>query len=134
MKGFDIEEEKNLIKQAIQEHFEAERRGDIEATMKFYSDEALCLVPNGSIIEGIQPMRELVEEVLKSLVSSKHEIIHVGVSKSGDLGYAVAKFQIVTEGPEGHVEDIGKFHSTMKKIDDEWKCVVLSWNSDIPLE
>ena len=130
----DIEAEKKLIKQAIQENFEAEKRGDVEASLKFYSDDVLCLGPNVPITEGIQPMRGLVEEVLKSFVSSKHEIIHVGVSKSGDLGYAIAKYQMVTEGPEGHIEEIGKFHSTMKKIDDAWKCVVLSWNSDKPLE
>ena len=134
MKGVDIKAEKNLIKQAIQENFEAENRGDVEATLKFYSDEVVCLFPNMPIMEGIQPLRGIVEEAFKSFVSNKGEIIHVGVSKSGDLGYVIGKYRMVTEGQEGHIEDIGKVHYTMKKISDEWKCVAISYNSDKPLE
>ena len=135
MKDVELETEKKLIRQAILAEVEAEKNRDVEGHMKFIHGDFIGIGPNIPIIRGKEPYREAVVEFLKTFVSiDKFDIIDVGLSESCDLGYAVGTVQWTYEGPAGRVTESAKWHRTMKKLDDEWKCVVLSWNSDTPLE
>lgn len=75
-------------------------------------------------------MRDAVDEAFKLLVLYEYEVTHIDVSDSGDMGYVVANYRMVLDGPDGRIEDIGKYHSTFKKKDEEWKFVVQSWNNN----
>lgn len=130
MNNAEREAEKAAIKQALLDNFEAENNRDIEGVLKCYHDDLICLPPGMPTREGIPFMRDATEEVVKSLVSTEHVVTHVGVSDSGDMGYAVANYRMVLDGPDGKIEDIGKFHCTMEKVDGQWKYKVLSWNNN----
>ncbi len=58
-----------------------------------------------------------------------------GVSESRDLGYVAGTYQYSQSNAAGQkvVVDRGKYLEVMRKIDDgTWKCVAVSWNSDLP--
>lgn len=125
----NLEHEKERIRQIIQAEVDAENRHDLEASVKSIHRDFIMLDPNAPIVKGFEHYRERVSEALKAIVSiDEFEILYVGVSSSGDMGYAVGTVKWTAEGPDGRVVESGKWHRTLVKVGGEWKLVVLSWN------
>ena len=122
--------EKDALKQLLIDTFEAENERDLEKYVSFFQDELISLPPGMPIVEGKQFVHDSVEEALKTMVLSEHKLLHVDVSDSGDMGYVVATYRMVFDGPDGQFEDTGKFLSTFKKYNGEWKFAVQCWNND----
>jgi len=60
----------------------------------------------------------------------------VEVAKSGELGYIYGTYQDSVQDPKGGppVRDTGKLVEIWKRQPDgEWKCIVDTYNSDLPL-
>jgi len=130
MKIVDKEAEKAAIRQLLIDTFKAENDGDLEKYLTFFHEDLVSLPPGMSITTGKKFVHDGVEEAMKTLELSEHEVTHVEVSDSGDLGYVVATYRMVFDGPDGRLEDVGKFHSSFKKVDGEWKFKVQCWNND----
>jgi len=132
-KMVNIDEEKKEIEQLYKAIIEAEDRKDMEGFLKFMSDDVLIQSPNVPEIQGKKEVREFARDALRARVSTKGGLRKIEVSSSGDMAFVSGYYLTTTKGPEGPIEDEGKFLGVYKKIDGEWKCVAVSFSSDKPL-
>jgi uncharacterized protein (TIGR02246 family) len=108
-----------------------------QAWASYYSDDAVVLPPNDKLAGSKEAILKPISEMLKTPgVSVTWHQTKVEVAKSGDLAYAYGTYDTSMDGPKGKpITDHGKLVEVWKKqADGGWKCVVDTWNSDLPAE
>lgn len=114
----------------------AAARNDLDATLAFYGDGAVVLPGNAAIATDAKAIREIWAGMLgpNSVVSWK--VTKAEVAKSGELGYVYGTYELTIKDPKGGpaVHDVGKLVEIWKKQPDgKWKCIVDTYNSDLPV-
>ncbi len=107
----------------------------VDAWVAFYSDDAVILPPNDAAATSKDSIRKTVGGLLGLPgLSVKWQATKVEVARSGDIAYASGTYELGFKGPKGKpVADHGKYVEVWKKQPDGgWKCVVDTWNSDLP--
>ena len=122
------------LRDVTQRYVEAFNRGDLDAAVEFYTDDATFLHPHAEIVSGKQAIKEFFEagRVFLGLKRLNFEILESGCD--GNLAYERGIMQIDIE-PEGGqaLVDKGKYLVVMKRQSDgSWKVAVDIWNSDLP--
>jgi len=110
-------------------------KNDLEGTVAFYSDDAVLLAPNAPIATDKRSIRESWAGLLGPNTSISWKVSKVEVAKSGELGYVYGTYQLAIKDPKGGpiFNDTGKLVEVWKKqADGGWKCIVDTYNSDIP--
>ena len=114
----------------------AAAKNDVDASIAFYADDAVLLPPNAPIIQGKKAIRDLWAAMLGPNTSLSWKASKVEVAKSGDLAYLYGTYQDSVRDPKGGppVNDNGKILEVWKKqADGKWKCIVDTYNSDLPI-
>jgi ketosteroid isomerase-like protein len=109
---------------------------DAYAWVAFYSDDAVILPPNEKIATDKEAIRKSVSGLLSLPgLSLKWQPTKVEVSKSGDLGYLYGVYSLTANDDKGKlITDAGKILEIWKKQSNgAWKCIVDTWNSDMPV-
>jgi len=130
MSGFNVEAEKNKIKNFVEEVVEAENKGDVEASLAFYDKNVYALASGMKLMKGHNDLRGLYQEILKNMVSNENKIIDIKFSEGGDMCYLVASYHMVTRSPEGNVDEVGKYLAVLRKKAGRWKMEAMSYNAD----
>ncbi len=121
---FDIEAEKKEILRNMEELEAAENRKDIEGIMELATDD-LVIISRSGRYEGKEELRELLERLFQTYISSKHVPLRVEVSSSCDMawlhGYDITK----RVRDEGIIETGGDYLVTFRKVDGTWKQVAV---------
>jgi len=107
-----------------------------DAWLAFYAADATVLPPNEAIPASRDALRKSIEGLLTlPNLSISWEPAKVEVAKSGELGYLYGAYDLSFTDPKGGVvKDHGKNVEIWKKqADGGWKCIVDTWNSDLPL-
>jgi ketosteroid isomerase-like protein len=124
MTTVDIEAEKKEILRNIEELESAENRKDIERILELATDDLVIMSRSGRY-EGKEELRELLERLFQTYISSKHVPLRVEVSPSGDMawlhGYDITK----RKRDEGIVETGGDYLVTFRKVEGKWKQVAV---------
>ena len=123
--------------QALDEQWSATAaRNDLEGTVAFYSDDAVLLPPNAPIIvKDPKSIRDSWAGLLGPNTSVSWKVSKVEVAKSGEIGYLYGTYQLSIKNPKGGpaINDTGKLLEVWKKQSDgKWKCIVDTYNSDLP--
>lgn len=109
----------------------AAARNDLDATMSFYADGAVVLPGNSPIVTDAKAIRKLWAEMLAPGNAVSWKVTKAEVAKSGELGYVYGTYELTTKDPKEH--DKGKLVEIWKKQSDgNWKCIVDTYNSDLP--
>ncbi|MFZ0339840.1 MAG: DUF4440 domain-containing protein [Terracidiphilus sp.] len=111
-------------------------RNDLDGTVAFYTDNAVLLPPNAPIATDKKSIRESWAGLLGPHTSVSWRWSKVEVSQSGELGYIYGtyKLAIVASTRSGPLSDTGKFLEVWKKQPNgKWKCIVDTYNSDLPV-
>lgn len=114
----------------------AAARNDLAATVAFYADDAVLLPPNAPIARDQKAIRESWAALLGPHTAVSWKASKAEVARSGELGYLYGTYQLsITDAKGGPpVRDIGKLVEIWKKQPDgEWKCIVDTYNSDLPV-
>jgi len=111
-------------------------KNDLEGTLAFYAEDAVVLPGNAPIATEKKAIRELWAGMLgpNSVVSWK--VTRAEVAKSGELGYLYGTYELTIKDAKGGpgVHDTGKLVEIWKKQSDgKWKCIVDTYNSDLPV-
>ncbi len=109
----------------------------VDAWMAFYADDAVVLPPNEKMATDKDGIRKSVGELLGLPgLSLRWEPTNVEVARSGDLAYLYGAYVLTFNDAKGKpVTDHGKNVEIWKKQGDgHWKCIVDTWNSDLPTE
>ena len=115
--------------------FTAVAAKDSNAVASFYADDAHLLPANAPRADGREAIRSswasfLATPGLQLTGASNTKV----VSEAGDLVIDVGTYSMRWLDAKGkEMGDTGKFVTTYKKMNGEWKIVVDTWNSDIPL-
>jgi uncharacterized protein (TIGR02246 family) len=127
--------------QALDEQWSATAaRNDLEGTVAFYADDAVLLPPYAPIATDRKSIREswaglLGPNTTVSWKVSKIEVSKIEVANSGELGYLYGTYSLSIQDPRGGppARDTGKLVEIWKKqADGKWKCIVDTYNSDLP--
>jgi ketosteroid isomerase-like protein len=109
---------------------------NIDSWDAFYADNAVLLPPNQPIANDKAAIRRSIAGLLTlpGLSLTWHPT-RVEVAKSSDLGYLYGSYQMSMNDDKGQpVHDTGKILEIWKRQPDgKWKCIVDTWNSDLPL-
>jgi len=108
---------------------------DADAWVAFYADGAAVLPPNAKLITGKPAIRKAIGEFLGLPgLSLTWQPTKAEVSKSGDLAYLYGAYSMTSKNEKGDpMTDVGKLVEVWKKQPDgSWKCIVDTWNSDVP--
>ena len=111
-------------------------KNDVDGTVAFYSDDAVLLPPNAAIATDKKSIRESWAGLLGPNTAVSWKVTKVEVAKSGELGYLYGTYALSIKDPKGGpaIEDKGKILEIWKKqADGKWKCIVDTYNSDVPL-
>jgi uncharacterized protein (TIGR02246 family) len=122
------------IRDVTRRFAEAFNRGDLDAAVEFYTDDATFLHPNVEIVSGKQAIKEFFEAGRAFLGLKTLDFKILESDYDGNLAYERGIIQIYME-PEGGqpLVDKGKYLVVMKRgADGLWKVAVDIWNSDLP--
>ena len=114
----------------------AAARNDLEATLSFYSDDAVVLPGNAPIAADKRAIREVWAGMLGPGTAVSWKVTRAEVAKSGELGYLYGAYELTMKDAKGdpRVEDKGKLVEIWRKQPDgKWKCIVDTYNSDLPV-
>jgi ketosteroid isomerase-like protein len=123
------------IREADEKWAKAAGAHDLDATVSFYSDDAVLLPPNSPILTDKKSIREGWVPLVGPDAAINWNVTKVDVARSGELGYIYGTYTLAMKGANGKVDnDKGKMIEVWKKqVDGKWKCVADIFNSDLPL-
>ena len=111
-------------------------KNDLAGTVAFYSDDAVLLPPNAPIATDHKSIRESWAALLGPNTAVSWKVSKAEVAKSGELGYLYGTYELSIKDPKGGppVHDTGILVEIWKKqADGKWKCIVGTYNSDLPI-
>ena len=114
----------------------AAAKNDLEATLSFYADDAVVLPGNAPIATDKKAIREIWAGMLGPGTAVSWKVTKAEVAKSGELGYVYGTYELTMKDPKGGPpeQDKGKLVEIWKKqADGKWKCIVDTYNSDLPM-
>jgi len=110
-------------------------RNDLDGTVAFYADNAVLLAPNAPMATDRKSIRESWAGLLGPGTAVSWKVSKVEVANSGELGYLYGTYSLSIQDSKGGppVRDTGKIVEIWKKqADGKWKCIVDTYNSDLP--
>lgn len=132
----DISKEEEAIRNLSDQWNNAIREKNNGTIMNMFSEEAVFMLYGMPIVEGKEAIKKLQESwlsdtaVLHSTLEFKNEVTEV--SSSGDFAYIRATQRLKHNTPDGPVEEVSKWITIWKKMDGEWKAIVVVGNQDNP--
>jgi uncharacterized protein (TIGR02246 family) len=114
----------------------AAAKNDLEATLSFYADDAVVLPGNAPIAGDKKAIREVWAGMLGPGAAVAWKVTKAEVAKSGELGYLYGTYELTMKDSKGGPpeQDKGKLVEIWRKQPDgKWKCIVDTYNSDLPL-
>jgi ketosteroid isomerase-like protein len=114
----------------------AAARRDVAATVAFYADDAVLLPANAPIARDAKSIRESWAGLLVPGAKVSWKVTKAEVAKSGELGYLYGTYELSMKDPKGGaaILDAGKIVEIWRKqADGTWKCIVDTYNSDLPV-
>lgn len=107
---------------------------DAGIVLDIYAPDASFLAPNAPPAIGHAQIRQQWENVLAMPnVRLDLQRTSVRVAESGDLANEVGTYQFSFDGPDGRVQDEGKYSVVLRDIDGQWKVATDIFNSSKPL-
>lgn len=132
----DIEAEKQAIKEMVKMGFETEKKKDVDAVMnlEYFTDDVIVHGSNMPQIQGLEAVRNFYTEFFKILISIEGGSTETFISESGDMAWDYGWNHAVYKGPDGPIDEKGKYLQVLKKINGKWKCVSVCFTSDAPIK
>jgi len=131
MKEIDLETEKELVAQVIDEWLEGWSRKDVDVILRYVSDDFVLHLPlpNWSSIIGREELKDYVMEYYNKRPRGPvtHGESKIDVSASGDLAYEIGTHDhvVIEESGSTHVAPWNHL-IVLKKIKGQWKIIAIS--------
>ncbi len=105
----------------------------LDATVAFYSEDAVMLAPNEPIHTTRKAIRAAWVPFCDPSTSIAWKATKVEVAKSGDVAYIYGTYKLMVKEGGKFTSDKGKFVEIWKyQKEGSWKCAVDMFNSDLP--
>ncbi len=123
------------IKAVADAYVKAVMAGDAKAIAALYTEDAVELPPNQTMIKGRSAIEQYYQKEFSSGTKmSAFSVTHIQTEAAGDLGYDVGTYQqtMTPAGGEKPVSDTGKYVVITKRAGSAWKVAYAIYNSDQP--
>ncbi len=125
----NAESDTQAIEAAMRRYVSATNRGDIDALVALYTEDAVLLPPERGPIEG----RNAIAEFWRQGTDEDLAIATIRVDVHGDMGYLVGRYVLPATSTEP--ADSGKYLVCLRRQPDGgWKVVADIWNSSVSPE
>jgi uncharacterized protein (TIGR02246 family) len=125
--------EEQAIREIIGQWLDAAARKDTTAIANFYAENGSFLPPNGPRLQGRDAIRGAWAGLLNMPgVSLTFAATEIGIAAAGDMAYDIGTYNLGLDGPEGRIEDEGKYVVVWTKVGNEWKAYADIFNSNKP--
>jgi uncharacterized protein (TIGR02246 family) len=115
---------RQAIEAAVTRYVAASNRGDADALMELYAEDAVLLPPDHEPITG----REAIGEFWRQGTDQGLEVSTLRVDTDGKLGYLVGRYRLPATADEP--ADSGKYVMCLQhQRDGSWKLTADIWNS-----
>ncbi len=115
---------RQAIEAAVTRYVAASNRGDADALMELYAEDAVLLPPDHEPIQG----REAIREFWRQGTDQGLEVSTLRVDTDGKLGYLVGRYKL--PATEDEPADSGKYVMCLQRqVDGSWKLTADIWNS-----
>jgi len=121
------------IKASIEAYMQAVRSEDSAATAALYTENAVLMPPNESMIQGRAAIQTWEEA---GPITTEFNLTVEEIDGRGDLAFVRGTYSItvVLEGAPEPIQDTGKYVEIRRKQpDSSWLIAVDIFNSDLPL-
>jgi ketosteroid isomerase-like protein len=132
----DQRADEEALRKLDAEWVKAAQSKQVDAWVAFYSDDAAVLPPNEAMATDKDSIRKSVSGLLGLPgLTISWQPTKVEVARSGDIAYLYGKYEVsFEEAPGKRTTDRGKIVEIWRKqADGNWKCIVDTWNSDLPV-
>ena len=136
MNEIDLETEKELVAQVIDEWLDGWSRKDAEVIMEFVANDFVLHMSENPASIGLAALRDFVQEYSKlPLGPVTHEVSRIEVSASGDMAYEIGTHHhVVIEGSGSQYVEPWNHLIVLKKINGQWKIIAISETNIKPTE
>ena len=127
------DEDVAAIKAATEEYIQAVNSDDSAATAALYTENAVLMPPNESMIQGRAAIQTWEEA---GPITTEFNLTVEEIDGRGDLAFVRGTYSItvVLEGAPEPIQDTGKYVEIRRKQpDSSWLIAVDIFNSDLPL-
>ena len=115
---------RRAIEATVGKYVAASNRGDADALMEMYAEDAVLLPPDHQPIEG----REAIGAFWRQGTDEGLEVTTIRVDTDGRLGYLVGRYRLPATDEEP--ADSGKYLMCLRRqADGSWKLTADIWNS-----
>ncbi len=115
---------RQAIEAAVTRYVAASNRGDADALMDLYTEDAVLLPPDHEPIEG----RKAIGEFWRGGTDQGLEVNTLRVNTDGKLGYLIGRYRLPATQDEP--ADSGKYVMCLERqTDGSWKLTADIWNS-----
>lgn len=130
----DLAAEEQTIRDLDRRWVEAVASIDTISIANLYTADGYFMPPNAPRIDGRDAIRSAWAGMLQGPnVSLTFQPTEIVVAQSADMAYDIGTYNLAMDGPEGRIEDEGKYVVVWKKMNGEWKVAVDIFNSDKPV-
>lgn len=127
--------DEEAVRKADADWAKAAQSKSVDAWAAFYSDDAVLLPPNEPLQTGADNIKKSIGTLLGlPNLAISWQSAKVEVARGGDLAYLYGRYEVsFDESPGKRTTDRGKIVEVWRKqTDGSWKCIVDTWNSDLP--
>jgi len=135
MASVDVAAEAAAIEGVNAQWLAAVQNGDAAGAASFYTADGRLMMPNAPTAQGMAAIEEGFTRILGApgiALSWAQE--YVEVAPGGELAYDVGSYTLAFDGPDGRVEDNGKYLVVWKKTDAGWRVAADIFNSNLPAQ
>jgi ketosteroid isomerase-like protein len=131
----DLAAEEAAIRELDRRWVERVAARDVDWIVDLYAPQGRLLAPNAPPAVGHGAVRGAWQGIISipqlSLVFQPTEI---EVAPGGRMAYDVGTYTMSFQGPQGLVQDRGKYLVVWEKIGGEWKVAADMFNTDVPAQ
>ena len=128
----DRQADERAIRELDRQWVAAVTARDLDRTAGFYAPTGLFMMPNAPQVSGTGVRAAWSQIFSLPNVALSFAPTSIRVSPDGMMAYDVGTYSFAFDGPQGRVQDRGKYLVVWEKINGQWKVAADMFNSDIP--
>lgn len=128
----DLALEKQRVRQASDGVNAAEAARDIDKALSYYADDLIAHAAGAPPIVGKAAMRAFYQMALNTEGVISNHSTAILVAASGEMAWEHGVNTTTIKGPNGPVQDVGKYLAVWRKVNGAWKMAAVAATSDAP--
>lgn len=130
----DVAAEEQRIRELDRQWVAALEGGDAEAVVALYAPDGRMMAPNAEAAEGPDALRQAWSQLLQMPgLSLTFQPTEIEVASNGEMAYDIGTYEMSFDGPDGTIQDEGKYITVWKKVDGQWKVAADMFNTNVPM-